>query len=155
MMMKNIRIASLWIIVLVALVGCLLDEDVAEQYKKETPLEIDIQVPEYIEAKENTEVTFELSQNGESVSTLDDLSVTTWMVDSETTKQLVAENVGNGEYSVETSFDQDGIYHMKVTASKNNATIMPTKQFIVGNYEEEVNEPTEDEHEGHDHDSHH
>lgn len=58
----------------------------------------------------------------------------------------------NSRYEIETLFEKDGVYNIKIHARYNNSNVMLTKQFIVEDYKEveDVDEP-EDSNEGHEH----
>jgi len=115
-----------------------LNENAVDYYKKERPLEVDIVVPEPILLNEPQFLKVILKQDGEVVTGANDVRFTIWKKDVSTAKEvIVAKDDGNGEYSVEKTFHEDGLYYVKVQASSKGSTVMPTKQLIVGNLTEE------------------
>lgn len=142
------------------LTGCsvsTLNEEAVDYFKKESPLEVDIVVPEPILLNQPELFKVILKQNGEVVNGVNNVQFTIWKKDSSTPpKAIVAKYDEKGEYSVEKTFHEDGLYYVKVKATANGSKVMPTKQFIVGNLsKEELNQfkkdssTPEQNHEGH------
>ncbi|KON86573.1 hypothetical protein AF332_06890 [Sporosarcina globispora] len=131
-MKKNICI-SLIIIFGLLLSACSLEQDAANLYKKEIPLEVEIVIPEsFVDNKQETIKAF-LTQGGKKVEDADFVHFEIWKQDGSVHyKMEQAENIGNGTYSLSKEFDRDGLYYIKVHASNDGSIIMPQKQFIVG-----------------------
>ena len=47
-------------------------------------------------------------------------------------KRVLPENEGNGQYSIRTMVQEEGLHFVKFEANTDDLKIMPTKQFIVG-----------------------
>jgi len=154
-MMKRISTGLVGVLMAIHLTGCSLqavDEDATEKYHKKEALEIDIHVPQHIAKEENTKLEIELSEGDKVITDADEIYAEIWKKDSERVLNLPVEKSSDNKYEIETFFEQDGVYNIKIHASYNNSNIMPTKQFIVGDYEEvEDDDEPEDPHEGHDH----
>lgn len=154
-MIKYVSIILFGVFMSIILIGCsfpAVDDDANEKYHKKEPLEIDIQVPENIVKEKNTKLEIKLSEGGKAISDVDEISAEIWKKDSDRVLEPVIEKSADSRYEIETLFEQEGIYNIKIYASYNESSVMPTKQFIVGDYEEiDDVEETEDPHEGHDH----
>ncbi|WP_186578260.1 FixH family protein [Aquibacillus kalidii] len=156
--MRYFRIGSI-ILLSILLFGCstkVVQEDAEDHYSKETPLEIDILVPESIEPNQNTRLEISLTCNGQAVDSLETVMFTIWNKDEQDViTELSAENWGNGRYGVETTFDRNGLYLLKVSASFNNSSVMPTKQFTVGDFVPKLNDEVELDNTSNSHHKHH
>ncbi|WP_240675788.1 FixH family protein [Ammoniphilus sp. CFH 90114] len=114
-----------------------LSEDAAGHYKVESPLQVDILLPEPVLLHEPQFLNVILVQNGKPVNGLDDVQFTVWKNGSpDSNEVMMANRDGRGQYYVEKTFIEEGLYYVKVQASSNGSTIMPTKQFIVGELSE-------------------
>lgn len=138
------QVLSIFVFILY-LTGCsagALSEEAANHYKKESPLGVEIVVPEPIVLNKPQLFKVILKQNDEVVDGASNVQVSIWKKGNPTSNDSIeASNVGNGEYTVEKIFNAEGLYYVKVQASANGSTVMPTKQFIVGSLsKEELNE---------------
>lgn len=141
----------------VLLAACSLREDAASLYKQEHVLQIDIILPDPVVLHESQSYQARLEQNGSMVGDAQDVSFTFWKYGTpEQTEEIVARNEGNGIYSVEKALESDGLYFVKVHATANGSTVMPTKRFAVGELSPEEEASLQPEHQHHHgHDAHH
>lgn len=142
----------------VLLTACSVDENAADLYKKEPVLDIDIVLPEPIVQNEPLTYKAVLQQDGKMVEDAQDVQFTFWKnAAPDQREQVTARNEGNGIYSAEKTLEGDGLYFVKVQATANGSTVMPTKQFGVGELTEEEKAAlqNQDEHQHHGHDAHH
>jgi len=117
--------------------ACSLKEDAAKLYKKETPLEADMEISSPLKADETAIIKVTLTQNGEKVENVDYVHFDIWKQDSSIKISMEeAKNEGNGIYSVSQKIDSEGLYFVKLHASNNNSIIMPQQQFVVGELSE-------------------
>ncbi|GIO40150.1 hypothetical protein J41TS12_50110 [Paenibacillus antibioticophila] len=134
---KGPSLAVLLILISVLLSACSLRTDAAELYKQEQPLEAAIVIPELLLKDEPQTIKVVLTQGGQPVQQADYVHIDLWKQDG-TIKFSMEEAVqdGNGVYHLNTSFDSDGLYYIKVYASSQGSIIMPRKQFVVGGLSE-------------------
>ncbi|QCR34122.1 FixH family protein [Lysinibacillus sp. SGAir0095] len=133
--MKYIFFVSVSCILLSA---CSLKEDVAELYKKESPMEAEIIIPDTFVNNEKEIIKAVLTQNGEKVEGADYVHFEIWKQDGTLHYYMEpAKEMGNGIYALSKDFDSNGLYYIKVHASKNGSIIMPQKQFVVGDLSKE------------------
>lgn len=140
---------TILLLVFTLLTGCSANsvkESAASLYKKEAFLEIEIQTPESILPAQIALFEILLFQDGQEAENVETIEVSIWgKENNEKIEEHTLEKASNGRYSVATTFDKDGVYYLKVNASSNGATVMPTKQLIVGEVsEEELNELKKD-----------
>ncbi|WP_080848898.1 FixH family protein [Cytobacillus gottheilii] len=127
------RLFSVFIFSAFLLSACSLDENVADLYKQESPLEADILIPEYFSKEESELIQVQLTQNGKIVENPDFVHLEIWKQDGSLNYGMEeAENLGDGIFGLSKPFDLDGLYYVKVHASSAGSMIVPTKQFIVG-----------------------
>ena len=135
--MKNNLFVLLICLTGLLLSACSLKEDAAKLYKKETPLEADMEISSPLKADETAIIKVTLTQNGEKVENADYVHFDIWKQDSSIKISMEeAKNEGNGIYSVSQKIDSEGLYFVKLHASNNNSIIMPQQQFVVGELSE-------------------
>lgn len=124
---------TLIVILSLFLTGCTLNKEVENLYKKESPLEAEIIVPDSFSKDNKETIKVILTQNGERVEDADFVHFEIWKQDGSLSYNMEeAENVGNGNYSLTKDFNREGLYFIKVHASSGGSTIIPVKQFVVG-----------------------
>lgn len=118
--------------------ACSLDKDVADLYKKEIPLEVDIIVPDDAAPNKPETIQAVLTQGGKRVEQADFVHFEVWKKDGSIHYGMQnAGESGNGTYSVSKVFEQEGLYVIKVHASSKGSIVIPRKQFIVGKLSDE------------------
>jgi YtkA-like len=131
------RLFSIFMLSAFLLSACSLDENVADLYKQESPLEADIIIPEHFSEEVSELIQVQLTQNGDNVENPDFVHFEIWKQDGSLNYGMEeAESLGDGTFALSKPFDQDGLYYVKVHASSAGSTIVPTKQFIVGELSE-------------------
>ncbi|PLS18211.1 hypothetical protein CVD28_07940 [Bacillus sp. M6-12] len=131
--MKKTMIFSLVIIFTLILNACTLKQDVAQLYKEEKPLQIEIITPENFSSDHIGTVKAILTQDGKPIENPDFVHFEIWKQDGSVNYGMEEANEeGKGTYSMNKSFKSEGLYFIKVHASSNGSIIMPQKQFIVG-----------------------
>ncbi|WP_034261688.1 FixH family protein [Bacillus sp. J33] len=135
--MKKDFVFSCFLLLISLLSACSLDENAGELYKKETPLKLEINTPSAFTDGGQETITAILTQDGKPADNADFVHFEIWKQDG--TVQYGMEEAaaeGNGIYSISKSFDEDGLYFVKVHAQQGDSLIMPQKQFIVGELSE-------------------
>jgi hypothetical protein len=117
--------------------ACSLNQDVANLYKKEIPLEVEIILPQSFSDNNQETIKATLTQDGKRITGADFVHFEIWKPDGSLKYGMEeAEEVGNGMYSITKEFDRNGLYYIKVHAGNNGSIIMPQKQFIIGELSE-------------------
>ncbi|MBM7602850.1 hypothetical protein JOC75_000820 [Metabacillus crassostreae] len=128
-------------ILLLFLIACSNQKDVVKLYPQESPINIDILLPETITVNENTNFKVQLTQAGQALENPDFVHFEIWNqegTDYHSMEEAVEE--GNGIYSLSKALEQEGLYFIKVHASSNGSIIIPQKQFVVGSLTEKDEE---------------
>lgn len=151
------------------LAGCAADSEQPseehnqkEQTMDEQPqmLEANILVPKMINPNEEVTLKVEVTQGDEKVEDANEVMFEIWQDDKEKSEMIEAEHEGNGVYTIKTTFEQDGVYHVQTHVTARDLHVMPTIQVAVGEVsEDEMNKMNMDkehqDHEGHGGDHNH
>ncbi|MBO1512458.1 FixH family protein [Metabacillus sp. BG109] len=117
--------------------ACSLDQDVANLYKEEIPLEVEIILPQSFSDNKQETIEATLTQDGKRITEADFVHFEIWKQDGSLKYEMEeAVEEGNGMYSITKKFDRNGLYYIKVHAGNNGSVIIPQKQFIVGELSE-------------------
>ena len=124
------------ILVVVVLSACGGDES-SDPADELLALEVDFIVPEQVDVGETVELLAEVTY-GEELETDAVVRFEIWEQEDEERENSVmleAENNGDGTYTAEYTFEEEGIYEMYAHTDANNLHTMPKKQIIVGDSE--------------------
>jgi|SRR5699024_4949192 len=95
-------------------------------------LDVEFIVPESVEAGETVELKAEVTY-GDEAETDASVEFEVWETgDEENSDKLEAENHGDGTYTAEYTFDQDGVFEMYAHTDAQNLHTMPKKEIVVG-----------------------
>lgn len=131
--MKNIDLLMLLVILALFLGACSVSSDAADLYKKETPLQIEVVIPELIPKGESITLQAVLTQVEQKVENADFVHFRVWKQDGSIRYPMEeAEELGNGVYQMDFRFEKDGLYFLEVHAGNNGAISSPRQQFVVG-----------------------
>jgi hypothetical protein len=155
-MVKKILIGFIAFSFSVLALGCSLNEGTEELYKQENVLKIEMLFPKEIDTGEAFEVKALLSQVDGTVPELENIEFFIWKNGEwDQMKRVQPENEGNGQYSIRTMVQEEGLHFVKVEANTVDSKVMPTKQFIVGSLSEEDIHSHPKQSEEHHHEGHH
>jgi hypothetical protein len=113
--------------------GCSLKKDAAELYLKEQPLHVEVVLPESITSEEPVPIKVILTQDGKKVEEVDSVEFEMWKHDDAIQATVEQpDKLEEGIYGINKTFDRDGLYYIKIHASKGDAIIMPQVQVVVG-----------------------
>ncbi|BCB04237.1 FixH family protein [Bacillus sp. KH172YL63] len=111
--------------------ACSLNENAADLYHQESPLQAEVSMPEDFSGSEPIKIYLE--QDGHPVEEADFAHVEIWKGDGKIHDEMKeARNVGQGNYTFSRKLSDDGLYYIKVHAGNNGSIIMPTLPFAVG-----------------------
>jgi hypothetical protein len=111
--------------------ACSPNEDAAELYHQESPLQADIAMPEAFSGDEPFKVS--LTQDGQKIDDANFVHFEIWKADGTYHLPMEeAEPAGDGTYTYRQKLTKEGLYYVKVHAGHNGSIIMPTKPFAVG-----------------------
>lgn len=144
---------SLIILLLVLLASCGTEDDnenVEEDTEEEelAALEVDFEVPETAEPGETVELKATVTYGEELVEDADEVMFETWVVgNEENSKKIEGIHQGDGVYTAETTFEEDGIYEMYAHTTARDMHTMPLESIIVGEVSDEELEAYENDEE--------
>ncbi|MGI8387126.1 FixH family protein [Robertmurraya sp. P23] len=136
--------------------GCSLKEDVAELYLQEQPLHTEVVLPDTITSQEQVPIKVILTQDGKKVEEIDSVEFEMWKHDDYLHATIEKpDKLEEGIYGINKTFDRDGLYYIKIHASKGGAIIIPQVQIVVGELSkselEYLQKDVREKEEGHDH----
>ncbi len=114
------------------------------------PLEVEIEIlPETLVANEPITFNAHVTYGDEKVEDANEVQFQIWEKGNEEGEEFFeGEHVGEGTYSIQKTFDHDGIYYVVAHVTARNMHNMPKKEFIIGEAEDSSSEETEGHHEG-------
>lgn len=134
--MRKMILWMMSILVVGVLVAC-GGEDSSDPADELLALEVDFIVPEQVEVGETVELLAEVTY-GEDLEKDAVVRFEVWEQEDEERENSVmleAENNGDGTYTAEYTFGEEGIYEMYAHTDAHNLHTMPKKQIIVGDAE--------------------
>lgn len=128
-----------FLLLLVVLFGCSKDNNESQQDVSSPALdfiEVTIQTPEKININEAINIQALVTQGNDKVDDADEVKFELWEVGHDEHEELEAHNDGNGLYSMEKTFKENGQYIVVAHVTARSMHSMPKKEFTVGNPEE-------------------
>lgn len=96
-------------------------------------LEVEFGVPEIVDVDETFEMEAFVTYGEEAVEDADEVVFEVWEVGNEEDSEMIdSENHGDGTYTAETVFEQDGVYEMYAHTTARTMHTMPKKSVTVG-----------------------
>ncbi|PKR77644.1 hypothetical protein CEY16_06830 [Halalkalibacillus sediminis] len=112
------------------------------------PVEVEILTEDELDLGTQT-LSASVSHNDELVNDAEEVEFEVWEQGSkEESQMLAAENSGEGEYTVDYEFEEDGVYHIQYHVTARDQHVMPKHEVKVGDAETSHHEE-EDEHANH------
>lgn len=156
-MPKKIGLFVLLLILSLGLAACNDEADNDDDMDEEelAVLEVDLQVNDSIEVGETLEMLAEVTFGDEVVTDADEVDYEIWEKGERDDAEFIeAENEGDGTYTAETSFDDDGIYHVQVHVTARDMHTMPEQEVTVGEGGDYSHVDEEEDHDMDHHDMH-
>ena len=119
-------------------------------------LDVDFDVPETAEVDESIELEAYVTYGDEAVPDADEVDFEIWeMCDKDNSEHETPTNNDDGTYTLEYTFEEDGIYEVYAHTTAHDMHTMPKKEIKAGEGGEYDCEEEEDDHMDHeDHDDH-
>lgn len=134
--------------VLALLSACGDDED-ANQSEELKMLDVDFELPEEADVDETVELKATVTYGDEKVDDADEMEFEYWMENDQDNSTFIdGENNGDGTYTAEVTFDEDGVYELYAHTTARTLHTMPKKSITVGDGsdgDEEANNDDNDE----------
>lgn len=110
-----------------------VEGDVNTDLDELVALEADLEVDKHVDVEETVQMQAAVSYGDEDVADADDVVFEVWEEGHEDDSDMIdATNNDDGSYSAETSFAEDGLYHVQVHVTARDMHTMPEKEIIVG-----------------------
>ena len=146
------KVLFICFILLIGLLAACGNKEKDSNTEEELPmLEVEFDVPETADPGETVKLTADVTYDNKPVEDATEVLFEIWETGHEKdSEKIEAKNEGDGTYTLEYTFETDGIYEMYAHTTAEGMHTMPKKQIIVGDAEAE-------EHESHEHgdDEHH
>lgn len=154
MLRKNlVMIAGIFMIAVLAACGGDDNTNVEDELDM---LEVDFTVPEEAEAGEVVELEADVTYGDEAVPDANEVDFEIWeMCDKDNSVHEEPTNNDDGTYTLEYTFEEDGIYEIYAHTTAHDMHTMPKKEITIGEGGEYDCEEEDDDHMDHDdHDEH-
>ena len=131
--------------VLALLSACGDDED-ANQSEKLKMLDVDFELPEEADVDETVELKATVTYGDEKVDDADEMEFEYWMENDQDNSTFIdGENNGDGTYTAEVTFDEDGVYELYAHTTARTLHTMPKKSITVGDGSDRDKEANNDD----------
>src|SRR5699024_6958340 len=98
-----------------------------------TPIEADLEVPEQADKGDSVTFTVTVTQDGDPISDASEVEFEIWQDGNKDASEMIAaENTGDGQYTVEKTFDTDAVYHVQSHVTARSMHTMPVKEITIG-----------------------
>ncbi len=144
-------------ILIIGLLAACGNQDQNEESDQATqelvPLEVEFIVPEKVGVGEEIQLKAVVTYGDEKVKDADEVKFEYWESENQGESTMVeSKNNGDGTYTAEVTFDQDGVYEMYAHTTAKDMHTMPKKSITIGEGASAIPEEEHHEHaEGHDH----
>lgn len=118
-----------------------------DNLEEELPmLDVDFDVPESGDAGDNIHLEAFVTYDEKPVEEADEVLFEIWEKgDQDNGEKIEAENEGEGIYTLDYDFDDDGIYEMYAHTTAEGLHTMPKEQIVIGDAEESDYEDEEED----------
>ncbi|WP_055108833.1 FixH family protein [Paenibacillus ihumii] len=138
--------AALMVLMIAVIAGCAYGGSQAG-LPDQLPEMIEVQIlsePEKLNSGEPVAIQAKVTQGNEAVTDAKSVMFEVWHSGDEHHEMLEGTHAGDGIYSIEKTFEQDGVYNVIAHVTARDMHNMPRKQFIVGTVSDEEIEQAKD-----------
>lgn len=94
------------------------------------PLEVNLKVPDHANIHEKVSLTAEVSYGGEAVEDADEVKFEIWKEgEKEESKMIEAKHEKDGQYTIEHTFDENGVFLFNHTLRRKISIICPKNKL--------------------------
>jgi YtkA-like len=130
--MRRLVFTSL-LLMLFLLAACSADPDAADHYAQRKEVNVNIEVPDSIEADSVPRIDVLLTSDGQALDKEADVTFLVWKDDNKADADTIPASYNeDGSYQLAYRFPSEGVYYVKADVNVNNVHLMPTKQLRVG-----------------------
>lgn len=117
---------------IVLLSGCAINSNNHESYTDFKPLEVSVHLSDTINEGGNQKVFAFVSQDNQDISNAELVRFEVWSNNHNQHEWITATSEGDGVYSADVHFTEEGLYFAKALTQVGDLYAMPTKRFAVG-----------------------
>ena len=140
-MKKIVVILTLMFIVLLAACGKGADENNAGDNQVMEPIDVQLEGPEEVELNESVTFQATVTQGEEPVDDADEVEFEIWKNGWKDLSEMIeATHHGDGVYSIETVFTENGVYTVQSHVTARTMHSMPKQEVIAGSGERETSQ---------------
>ena len=142
MKIKRLIILALFVLVLAACSNGDQEETTdssndANESEELTALEVEVDIPEQVEVGETVELKALVTYGEEDVTDAEEMNFEYWKKgDQDNSETVETTNNGDGSYTVEVTFEEEGVYEMFAHTTAKGQQNMPQASITVGDVEE-------------------
>ncbi len=118
--------------IIVILSGCAINSNNHESYTDFKPLEVSVHLSESINEGGDQTIFAFVSQDNQDISDADLIRFEIWSNNHNQHEWITATYEGDGVYSANVHFTEEGLYFAKALTQVGDLFAMPTKRFAVG-----------------------
>lgn len=125
------------------LVACNGDSEQADELKM---VEVDFELPEAADVDEKVELKATVTYGDDKVTEADQMDFEYWEESNRDDSTFVeGENNGDGTYTAEVSFEEDGVYEIYAHTTAEGIHTMPKKSITIGDASSTDDDADQDE----------
>lgn len=125
------------------LVACNGDSEQADELKM---VEVDFELPEVADVDEEVELKATVTYGDDKVTEADQMDFEYWEESNRDDSTFVeGENNGDGTYTAEVSFEEDGVYEIYAHTTAEGIHTMPKKSITIGDASSTDDDADQDE----------
>ena len=131
--MKKFVVAAL---LAVTLTACAQEADIDtnDGVQQIEEVKVTFLTPEKLEPNTDVKLEVEITQGGEIVDDADDVTFEVWQSGMrDDGEMLKGEDAGDGVFSANTTFEEEGVYYIFAHTNARGMHVMPKQQVTVGN----------------------
>lgn len=128
------------------LVACNGDSEQADELKM---VDVDFELPEAADVGEEVELKATVTYGDDKVTEADQMDFEYWEENDRDDSTFVeGENNGDGTYTAEVSFEEDGVYEIYAHTTAEGIHTMPKKSITIGDGDASSTDDDDDQDEG-------
>ncbi|TSB45323.1 FixH family protein [Alkalicoccobacillus porphyridii] len=127
------------IVALFMIASCAMGQNQSDQQQADTVeiLQADLSAPTETALFDPVKLSVRLTYGSEVVTDASEVDFEIWRNgDRDSGIITAAEETDSGVYTLETSFEEDGIYHVQANVTAAGSQVMPTQRIIAGDVSE-------------------
>ncbi|MEK5495759.1 FixH family protein [Bacillus sp. FSL M8-0077] len=128
-----------WILgfLLMFLTACQLNPNTEELYEKPSVIHVNTNIPSHISSPKEQAFRFVIKENSQPIRASSDIKISVWKYGDDRQTPVKAKWEGEGVYTANYMFPEDGLYDIRLDVTVADQHIMPIKRITVGQLTED------------------